>query len=1718
MSTEKDGTEVPPPDAPAGDDSDVTHVKEVLLPSLGAAADDEDDDESVTRVKRVDEVAEPSSKRTLDAAPPTSAAAGDEAAGDDGEIETMDDADVVETVEDEAVLEEDLDEIPADAPGALEKALADAQNLLGQDAHLRLVSLYERELEALARGEPDKARTALYQHEIGELTESRAGDEGAAVKAYARALQSDATLKPNLWAIRRVFERRALWPNLQKLLDAEIRFARTPEEKAELLVEKGQLLEDRLSDAAGARDCYDKAVEASPQSLAAWMALEKIFERERDLAGLARVWRGMADATAEPGRKVALLIDLARLQSSVAGGTAEAAQAILKEALAIGVDAERVLDELERLADKSGRSDDVLQVLEERAQRLTARAAELPIVERLGETDRLVALRRRQAQLASERGEPDRGWGYLQAALQAAPGEPLVVRELSELAEALGRWDELADLLAGRVEAAPPSRRVGLRLERAGALRRAGKAAEADALEAEVARDEPGHLGLVVARERAALATRDWEKLAALYAAEAELANSDGTPTGKPDPLWAATALTEAAAALEHLGRDAETHKALHDALALVPHFAPAVNALERLYARGGKPAEHAALLDAELAANPSAARAERLLEALVAAREALDDLPGAAQAARRLVERKPDDARARVRLYELDRAAQKLPEAADDLGQLARLLPEERRVEALLERADLLEHRLKDPVAAAAAYRDALALRPGDPRAAEAFEALSRRRAKESGPHEQPSPQAWDDLAAALQREAQASLSPERISYALLKLGEIHERERKSWDDAAQAYRDLLDRAPGHPAALRGLQRAYRATGDDPRRAEALEQELDALAPAARGEALVRLGELYEDTLKQPDRADETYGRALEAGTQAHAALGRLRTAVRAREPVALAEAIARLDGLVGGNGSGAAARAVLLDERAELAHKSGDVEGAQARTDEAIALDAGARLPWLARARLSAQAGEVTALADALGALAERTNDPALQAALERRAGLLALSSGSRATRTEELAQTRLRRAHALTPSDPSALVALCAVMAEPDALGLRARLAEGAAQIEWHLEHGEALEAVGRLGEAAAAAERALEIDPHHLQALELARRLARSGSDDKSYAAATARLAAEILEGERAAAFYREAAETFERAGAPRQAASAWRAVLDRTPLDGHAFVRARELMRALRLEDHAAGALVELYSHRLEHVRGGDDRVRLLLERAQLCADEGDREGAERDLRATLELDPGEPEALRRLAELLAAAPAGRDEAMALFSRYLEDEDDGGRRRAALLTLAELQEQAGGIDEAVERLEEAIKLAPTPAESRGELEKLAQLLIRQRRWQHAVEALRRLSALTPEGAARAAVEIRVATIYREGFSDPRAAVEALLRALKTDPLSMDALAKLMPLADAGHVLSLELEEKLERAIDVARAQAAAAPLEVGPYQSLTRLWGWRGDDDSRLMAAQAEALASGRAAPTREHAIEPTKELAASAWERLLPEVARSVALEIWRIAGEAAAIVYGPSLESLSVGKRERVNAKGTPLAWIPVDKIARSLLGSQSGYELYASPRPDLCVATGRALICGASFSDKLSPSLRFRVARRVALLHDQLAPLESMDEDEVAIFFAACARVAELPRPPSLSGLHEGRVEERSRALGKAIARKDRKLLAAMGARMGTLPDPRPWRHAVLEGAARAALTVGGDLPAALAELELGLARHRLAQSLTTFAVSDDFRALRRDMGLKG
>lgn len=1642
---------------------------------------------------------------------------------------------------------------PAPAPlplGALESAIEAARAARTPEGPKRRIALYEAELAALA-AQPqggDRARVALLQHEIGEILED-IGDEGAAVKAYAKALQSDPSLRPNLWAIRRVFQERQLWPNLQKLIDAEIRYARGDAERAELLVEKGQLLEDRLGQPAEALACYEKAVATDPKSIAGWMALEKIAIRDGDLGGIARATRGLADATAEPGRKVALLLDLARMQEAIVvdrGAALDAALALCREALAVDHEPERVLDVIERLAEAAGRTDELLAAVAARLAIVERRQGELPLAERLAESDRVVALRRRESELYRELAAKatsdearaaafERAAAALEAALRIQPEEPLLLLDQLALAEARGRHEEVAALLGRRVAGVPQALRAGLLLDRADALRRADRAADAEAVENDVAREAPGHVGLHVARERRAIATGDWERLAQLALVEAAAQEGEGA---EADPQWAAAACLTAATVLgDRLGRVAEAEAALARALALRPGWRPTIDALERLYRRAGatKATELAQLLERELeaaAASGDGQRQERLLDELITVREALGDLGGAAAAARRITALRPDELRGWLRLAELDRAAGRWAELVDDLARVAQLVSEERRVEVLVERAEVIERRVLDEAAAARAWKEILLISPGEPRAVEAFELLSRRlsgRGTAPTGESAPAPAAWDDLAAALEREAEASLSPERQTRVLLRLAEVHERERGRADDAARVYRQVLEKTPGSGAALRGLDRVLGALGDQAARAAAIAEEIEGLSTASsRAARLVTLGELYEDTLRRDDEADEAYGRALGAAeealaaaggdpiqgarvaaTAAHAALGRLRVAIRRRDAGQESEALARFAPLVDSVG-------VIADERAWLARKEGDLDAAE--RELAVATPPDAPAPALAaalstkvqRARLAA-GGEATVWAAALEALADDASDPSVQAMLLRRAGYLMLGAGRSGDGV-----ARLERAAALAPSDPESVVILADVAGGADALAARIAGAAPALQSTLRLERAEALEREGRLAEAAEELRRVLVEDPRHVPALEALRALAARGGDREGGARVTARLAGAVLDGERSAALYVEAGRAFSEIGRTREAAACYRAVLDRTPHDGASYQRARQLLGELYAADKQPGALVELLSHRLKYVDDFYDARQLLVERAELLAAHGDADGAERDLRAVLDRDPDDVEALGRLAELCAARPAARAEALQLFGRYVELERDAAKRRPVLRRMAELEEAAGRPEQAAARLEAAIEQADTRPESVGDRERLVALFMRQRLWQRAIDELRRIGDLTHEPTARAQLEIRVAGVYLDGFGDPKSAVGALERALVADPLSMEALERLVALTQDGHLVRLDLDDRLDRAVAVARARAIEAPLDPQRYQALVRLWGWRGDDDAQLLAAQARAIVAGEVPLPRDDAFDPTRELSVAGWERLLPPEARSVALDIWRALGDATTRLYGPTLEAAGAAKGDRLNAKVLPPQWAHVDKLARAL--GCVGYELYAGRDADTCRAAGAALVVGSAFAGRLSPVHRFRAARALALVRDRLGVVEELDAEELAVLFAASARVAEVSPPAVVRAAPEARVEERARALGKALDRKQKRALAAIGPRFAELPLTGVWKRAISDGATRAALAVGGDLGAALTALGIkSVADDERARALLTFVLGEDYATLRRELGLR-
>src|SRR5690606_14270830 len=102
--------------------------------------------------------------------------------------------------------------------------------------------------------------------------------------------------RPNLWAIRRVFYRRGLWPNLTKLISAEVAYARDDHERADLLLEKARVAAYHVGDLDEARTALDEAVRIAPDHQGALLELERILAKSSDVPALIDVWEQLATA------------------------------------------------------------------------------------------------------------------------------------------------------------------------------------------------------------------------------------------------------------------------------------------------------------------------------------------------------------------------------------------------------------------------------------------------------------------------------------------------------------------------------------------------------------------------------------------------------------------------------------------------------------------------------------------------------------------------------------------------------------------------------------------------------------------------------------------------------------------------------------------------------------------------------------------------------------------------------------------------------------------------------------------------------------------------------------------------------------------------------------------------------------------------------------------------------------------------------------------------------------------------------------------------------------------------------------------------------------------------------------------------------------------------------------------------------------------------------
>ncbi|HEY4238273.1 MAG TPA: tetratricopeptide repeat protein [Kofleriaceae bacterium] len=1630
-----------------------------------------------------------------------------------------------------------------ESPTVLDRALDE----LGDAGGEKRAETVARDLDATS----DSSAGAVLAYELGELYERRLADEARAVKAYGRALALDPSYRANLWAIRRVFYRRGLWPNLTKLITAELAYARDDYERADLLVEKARVSGHHMSDAAEARAALDEAVAIAPQHQGALLELERAAAKAGDTPALLDVWERLAEAVELPARKIAYWLDVGR---TAGGGEYARAQAAFDQAQVLAdmtPAAERVARERLRVAEEHGSPDDVAAAIETLSGILIATLGPAGADGAPGE-DRparatqllreLVALRRRQAQLA--RGDaPEKAWDVLQQALAMAPGEPLVLSDLTELAEELGRYADLAEIVQSwQAVEGDPGRAMVLSIRRADALLRGGQRDQARALLASLEASAPGFVVLTSAAERDALARGDAGDLAKTYLSAAHAALL-GTWLGpgqspQPDPRAAAALYVQAADLLAYDvapnsgggGRDItleEARTALGKALEAVPDDAAALEALVELDDAMGN--ANGLMRLRTQAGNATGDAKRAFLERAIRLARSHGELESVLDLEKELVAIAPDDLALRWRLEATLAQLGRDDERAAVLGELAPLESDATRRGTALLAAARLRERGGAVEAATELYRQVLAIWPEDTFARESLVDLLRAQEK------------WTELVTERRAEARALPDGGAARRALREAAWVLEVRLGDTASAAAVYDEWLLRIPDDRTALEGAARCRAAFGD--RNGEVVARKAIAdgdPSPEAQwllGRALERAGQF--DEAAEVFRALATRAEPSVASTAAALALADL--AAGRADTVMRVEATAALAGRTGDPRLGAA---LAEDSGWMYALVLEDFERASQSFAAATALEGARGGALLGAALVSARRQDPAGVSAAYDALAGSVKMPEAAAALHLRAAATAAAAGDL-----ELANQRVAAARAAAPDDASALVAVAEstapspgdaelnpLLARAEILEMRAALADDpASRAVWELDRAEALELAGRLREAGTVVAAVLAAQPGDLRALDALRRMSQRAGDKGVWARGSYALAKQIGDLPAKLGLLRDAASVFDAQGMvgsdPAAALSTYRRILQADP-GAPEHARFLELLRA----QADVKGLVAALSDRLAWLDSGANQepavaarsdagaVPLLLERATVLHGLGDRGAATDDLDALLDRAPNHTEALRFRADL--AFHAGEvDHAVALWRRYIAAETRGPRRAEIELQLSQvLAENVNDLGGAIENLAHVVAASPDDV---GLHERLLALSLRAGDWDTAGKEYVALVRLRPAPADKAREELRLALLLRDKKSDRTGARVALERARAVDPLNLDVIRELTELLDPT-----PRAQVLAATAAGLRASIVATPKNAVLYDRLAQVTGWERDVDARWLALvgfealgtptsdQKQVLQQGRGslgAPKRVKLDDATR-------ASLRGELGGPL-VELWRAIAPAVQGITGVDPAKLGFARGDRIALKklgdkyeplAAVLAGFGVEDVEIYLSASRAGMaRALADDTPILCV--------GADVAAASTPAQRFALARAVATLAEGLAGLDDLRDGELGWTVAAALRASESPIPQALSdavATESVAIAERAKQL--KLSRKARGAVAAIAQKKDpALSDTDPFRARALAVGHRAGLAWCGDLAVAHALLDVGKGGRALidapsALELTAWSVGEAHAKLRETLGV--
>jgi tetratricopeptide (TPR) repeat protein len=691
------------------------------------------------------------------------------------------------------------------ALGALERLYK------AQEAWTELSEIYGRKIDLV----DDPAEKRDYYFKLADVQENKLEESFEAIAAYGRVLENAPEDIEALKALNRLYTKEKLWPDLLDVLERQIGLEADERKRNDLLYHAGMVMQKELSDYDGAIERYRQVLEADPNHTEARTALEELAHsdtaREQAVAVLepllrnAGEWRSLAElyelrleSETEPTRRVEMLLALAQITETGVGDRAGAFEAYGR-ALAEDPGNESVQGQLERLAHEDGSWAQLAQ--------LYGKLLENIYDGELGQKLSTTLARVYEEALSDD----EKAIKHYRKALEFSPENTAVLAALDRLLSKTEKWDELAEILQREVDATTDPEPQADFLYRLGALRLTQFGDKEGAITAfsETLNRQPEHLqalealeGMLADPEKVLQVldilepiyemSQKFEKQLALGRKRLELLE---------DRFEKAQLLERIAELAENrLQQPDEALRAMGEALAYNPAEPRYLEQLERLADLTGQWEDACRIAGAVLEGTED----ENVVRdvGLRVARwyvDRLTDMDTAEALYKRVLEVDNVNADALDALEAIYRAKMEVEPLMGVLEKKAELILDvDARKAVLREMADLAENTLRDPAAAARAWKAIAELDESDREAQDALIRLYE------------SAEQWEELVDALNSKSRFVDDSETLTTLKHRAGQVLMEKLEDTDRAIEVYKDALDHEPQDSLAMDALENIY--------------------------------------------------------------------------------------------------------------------------------------------------------------------------------------------------------------------------------------------------------------------------------------------------------------------------------------------------------------------------------------------------------------------------------------------------------------------------------------------------------------------------------------------------------------------------------------------------------------------------------------------------------------------------------------------------------------------------------------------------------------------------------------------------------------------------------------------------------------------------------------------------------------------------------------------